>query len=418
MYPKFTKEMKSTHTILLPDMLPIHFALLKEIFIDRGYRIECLRNDGSAVVEEGLRHVQNDSCYPALLVVGQFIDALKSGRYDTDHVALMMTQTGGGCRASNYINLIRKGIYDEFPNIPVISLNFSNLEKDPESGFSLKPLDYIRMVYMVYYGDLLMSLGNQVRPYEEQEGRTDRTIEKWSAILIRRMKKGGLYRMKRTTREILEDFRSIPVRKISKIKVGIVGEIYVKYSPLANNHLEDFLKEEGCEAVVPALMDFVMYAADATIWNHKNYRTKNSLAGIYKIAYRFMYSMQKKMNRTIRKYSDFEGFHDFEKLKAAAQKYISEGVVMGEGWLIPAEMALLIESGTENIVTCQPFGCLPNHIVSKGMRRVIKRYYPEANIVAIDYDPGATRVNQENRIKLMLATAKEEQEKKSAVQRA
>lgn len=406
MYAKFTKEMKKTHTILLPDMLPIHFDLIRGVMEKAGYKAECLRNDSQNVVEEGLKNVHNDTCYPALLVVGQFIDALKSGKYDLDHIAFIMSQTGGGCRASNYIHLIRKALEKEYPQIPVISLNFSNLEKDPENGFSLSALRLVEVLYCAYYGDLLMTLYNQVLPYEEHRGDAAGTMERWKKKLKEILNRNGLFRLKKWTRRIVEDFARIPTRDEKKIKVGIVGEIYVKYSPLANNHLEEFLHQEDCEVVVPALMDFVMYSADATIWNHKTYKTKNPLAKFYKIGYRFMYNMQRKMNRIIRKYSSFEGFHDFERLREAANKYISEGVVMGEGWLIPAEMALLIESGVNNIVACQPFGCLPNHIVSKGMQRVIKKQYPDSNIVAIDYDPGATRVNQENRIKLMLASAR------------
>ena len=405
-YKTFTKEMKATHTILFPDMLPIHFELFKRIFELEGYKVECLHNSSRAVVDEGLMHVHNDACYPALLVVGQFIDALKSGKYDVNKVALLMSQTGGGCRASNYINLIRKALEEEYPQIPVISLNFSGLEKDPNSGFVLKVHDYLRLIYCSYYGDLLMSIYNQVLPYELEKGESKKVLDDLSAKIKSFIGTKKLYRLKKITLMIINEFKKVKVSNEKKVKVGIVGEIYVKYSPLANNHLEDFLHKENCEVVIPALMDFIMYSADATIWNHKTYKNKNKLAAIYKIGYKIMYHFQKKINHIITKNSHFEPFHDFEKLKALANKLISEGVVMGEGWLIPAEMAMLIESGTNNIVTAQPFGCLPNHIVSKGMQRTIKKYYPDANIVAIDYDPGATQVNQENRIKLMLSNSR------------
>lgn len=406
-YPKFTKEMKETHTILLPDMLPIHFKLISSILTHAGYHVECLHNDSRNVVDEGLKNVHNDTCYPALLVIGQFLDALNSGRYDVNKVALLITQTGGGCRASNYIFLLRKALAVHYPQIPVISLNFSGLEKDKECGFHLSLSNLLHVLYAAYYGDLLMSLYNQVLPYELHEGDSQKTLQCWQEKMEKILNSSQCFHLKKYVRQIVQDFAHIPVKKEKKIKVGIVGEIYVKYSPLANNHLEDFLRSEGCEAIVPALMDFIMYSADASIYNHKQYKTKSKTAFVFKIAYLFMYGMQKKINRILQKSSDFELFHDFEMLKKAANKYINEGVVMGEGWLIPAEMALLVESGCENIVACQPFGCLPNHIVSKGMQRVIKQSYQNANIVAIDYDPGATQVNQENRIKLMLSQAKE-----------
>lgn len=408
-YPKFTKAMKETHTILLSDMLPIHFRLISFILEDAGYHVECLHNASRSVVDEGLKNVHNDTCYPALLVIGQFLDALNSGKYDVNHVALLITQTGGGCRASNYIHLLRKAMAVHYPQVPVISFNFSGLEKDKESGFHLSLSDLLHILYAAYYGDLLMSLYNQVLPYEVCEGEAKETLERWENKLKKILVSSRCFRLKKYAGKMIDDFNRIPLRAEKKIKVGIVGEIYVKYSPLANNHLEDFLRSEGCEAIVPALMDFVLYSVDATLYNHKTYRTKNKFAFLFRIAYRYMYGMEKKLNRLIEKRSKFEIFHDFEKLKQAANRYISEGVVMGEGWLIPAEMALLVESGCENIVACQPFGCLPNHIVSKGMQRVIKKAYPEANIVAIDYDPGATQVNQENRIKLMLSQAKEKQ---------
>lgn len=407
MYPQFTKQMKQTHTILVPDMLPIHLGLFKNVFEKSGYKIECLRNSSRSVIDEGLKNVHNDACYPALLVVGQFIDAMKSGKYDENKVAFIMTQTGGGCRASNYINLIRKAIANVYPQIPVISLNFSGLEKDENSGFKLTTTNLLEMLLSVFYGDILMSFYNQVLPYEINKGDSKKMLDKWNDKLKEYLNHKKYRHLYRIAKEIAIDFSSIPTKKETKIKVGIVGEIYAKYSPLANNHLEDFLHNEDCEVVVPSLMDFVMYSADATIWNHRQYKNKNKLAFIYKLGYKIMYSMQKKVNKVVSKYSSFEPFHDFEKLKKAANTFISEGVVMGEGWLIPAEMAMLVESGCPNIVSCQPFGCLPNHIVSKGMQRVIKKNYPQANIVAIDYDPGATKVNQENRIKLMLAQAKE-----------
>lgn len=405
MSAKFTEDMIKTHTILIPDMLPIHFKLIISIFEAEGYKMELLRNDSRAVVDEGLKNVHNDACYPALLVIGQFMDALKSGKYDPDKTALMITQTGGGCRASNYIHLLRKAVDKNFPQVPVVSLNFSGLEK--ESAFKITAGDFLKMIYAVMYGDLLMTCYNKCRTYELKKGQSAKVLNKWEKRLGNIFRKNSklFLKLEKISNDILDDFGKIPLSDEKKIRVGIVGEIYVKYSPLANNHLEDFLISEGCEPVVPALLDFVMYTATASFNNAKIYDNANLNSRIYHAGYQVMYHFQKKLNKIIENHGVFEPFHDFEHLRRLADKYINQGVVMGEGWLIPAEMGALAQSGVENIICAQPFGCLPNHIVAKGMSRAIKQDNPNANIVAIDYDPGATRVNQENRIKLMLANA-------------
>ncbi len=400
----FTPEMKQTHTILIPDMLPIHFGLIMEIFRNNGYKMELLTTSTRNVVDEGLKHVHNDTCYPALLVIGQFIDALKSGKYDPDKTALLISQTGGGCRASNYIHLLRKALDEEFPQIPVLSLNFSGLEKD--SGFSITAGMFLQMLYAVLYGDLLMSLYNTCRAYEIHKGDSKAVLEKWQKKIAEMFSKGGYRRTKKIYREILADFSAVERSKEKKIRVGIVGEIYVKYSPLANNHLEDFLISEGCEPVVPAFLDFCLYCAVNTVNDGKIYNFSNSTTKIFGIAYKLIYHMQKQLIAVVKEHGEFDPPHDFEDLRHYADKYMHQGVKMGEGWLIPAEMAALAHGGVENIICTQPFGCLPNHIVAKGMSRVIKEAFPQANIVAVDYDPGATRVNQENRIKLMLANAR------------
>lgn len=398
--------MKQTHTILIPDMLPIHFGLIMEIFRANGYKMELLTTSTRSVVDEGLKHVHNDTCYPALLVIGQFIDALKSGKYDVNKVALLISQTGGGCRASNYIHLLRKALDEEFPQIPVLSLNFSGLEKD--SGFKITAGMFLQMLYAVLYGDLLMSLYNTCRAYELNKGDSKAVLEKWQDKIAELFRNGGYRKTKKLYREILADFSQIKRTKEKKVRVGIVGEIYVKYSPLANNHLEDFLISEGCEPVVPAFLDFCLYCAVNTVNDGKIYNFSTNTTKIFGIAYKLIYGMQKQMIRIVKEHGEFDPPHDFEDLRAYADKYMHQGVKMGEGWLIPAEMAALAHGGVENIICTQPFGCLPNHIVAKGMSRVIKEAFPQANIVAVDYDPGATRVNQENRIKLMLANARKE----------
>ncbi len=402
----FTPEMKHTHTILIPDMLPIHFGLIMEIFRNNGYKMELLTTSTRNVVDEGLKNVHNDTCYPALLVIGQFMDALKSGKYDVNKVALLISQTGGGCRASNYIHLLRKALETDYPQIPVLSLNFSGLEKD--SGFKITAGMFLQMLYAVLYGDLMMSLYNTCRAYEVHKGESKKVLDKWQNKIAELYRVGGYRKTKKLYREIIEDFSKIERTKEKKVRVGIVGEIYVKYSPLANNHLEDFLISEGCEPVVPAFLDFCLYCAVNTVNDGKIYNFSTNTTKIFGIAYKLIYSMQKQMIAVMKEQGEFDPPHDFEDLRAYADKYMHQGVKMGEGWLIPAEMAALAHGGVENIICTQPFGCLPNHIVAKGMSRVIKEAFPQANIVAVDYDPGATRVNQENRIKLMLANAKRE----------
>ena len=403
-YPRFTPEMKHTHKILVPDMLPVHFGIIVDFLRRDGWDIELLRNDSRAVIDEGLKHVHNDTCFPALCVTGQFIDALKSGKYDVEHTAVLITQSGGGCRASNYIPLIRKALKSEFPHVPVISLNFAGLEKD--SGFPLDIKTVSKLAYAVFYGDTLMSLYNQCKPYELEKGAADAARADCVRLVNKLFAKGGYMRYRKVTKQLLERFSEVKRSQELKVKVGIVGEIYVKYSPLGNSHLEEFLLSEGCEPVVPALMDFVMYCAVNNVNDAKLYNKRTFATPLFSLAYQYLHHMQKVIIRLTQKYG-FEPLHDFEHLRRCADKVINQGVKMGEGWLIPAEMAALAETGTDNIVCAQPFGCLPNHIAGKGTIRTLKRMYEHENIVAVDYDPSATKVNQENRIKLMLATARE-----------
>ncbi len=401
----FTDEMKKTYTVLVPDMLPIHFKLIMQIYEKYGYHMELLQTSTRNVIDEGLKNVHNDTCYPALLVVGQFMDALKSGKYDIDKVALLISQTGGGCRASNYIHLLRKALSETFPQVPVLSLNFSGLEKN--ASIKVTPAIALKLIYAVLYGDMLMLLYNQCKPYEVVKNSTDKLLAKWQHRMGKLFNTASGYtHTKRIYKAMLRDFAALERTSEKKPKVGIVGEIYVKYSPLANNHLNEFLLEEGCEPNVPGLLDFVLYCASDPINDRILYGIFDKSTVLYTIGYDILYKFQKQQIKVIEEHGVFQPPHDFEHLRKCADKYIHQGVKMGEGWLITAEMAALAETGTENIICTQPFGCLPNHIVAKGSARVIKRAYPDANIVAIDYDPGATKVNQENRIKLMLANAK------------
>lgn len=404
-YPKWDKSMKSTHKILIPDMLPWHFMIIEELLKHEGYDVEVLKNSSRTVIDEGLKHVHNDTCYPCLCVVGQYIDALKSGKYDLEHTALMITQTGGGCRASNYMSLIRKAIKREFPQVPVVSINFSGLEKD--SSFEISAGLFIKLAYSILYGDTIMWCYNQTKPYEVTNGAADRARDETVKYVVDKFKNGGYRKYKKINRHIIDVFAAVERKKEEKVKVGIVGEIYVKYSNLGNNNLEKFLLSENCEPVVPALMDFVLYCIINVVNDGKLYGHSKLKAFIYKVVYDFVHKMQKNVIHIFKTEGTFAPIHDFEHLRKCADIVLNQGVKMGEGWLIPAEMAALAETGVPNIVCTQPFGCLPNHIAGKGAIRTLKELYNDENIVAVDYDPSATRVNQENRIKLMLATARE-----------
>ena len=406
-YRVFTEEMKKDYTILVPTMLPRHFKIMVGIMRAYGYNAVVLDNMGQSVINEGLKYVHNDTCYPAQLVIGQMIDALESGRFDKNKVALMITQTGGGCRASNYIHLLRKALVKAgYGHVPVISLNFSGLEKG--SAFKITFPMLHRLAYAICYGDLLMDLVNQTKPFEINKGEAEALADMWTERLTKEMFEKRLSNgvAKKNYKLIIEDFAKIPKKIVPKPRVGIVGEIFVKYSPLGNNNLEDFLVSEGAEVVVPGLLDFCLFVIYNSIIDRKLYGFNKKSVLIYKILLKLFCSMQKDIINAMKKEGSFLAPSPFIDVPPLAQEVIGLGVKMGEGWLLTAEMIELIHVGAENIVCTQPFGCLPNHIAGKGMMKPIKEKYPEANIVAIDYDSGATKINQENRIKLMLSTAK------------
>ena len=416
-YPRFTPEMKKTHKILIPNMAPVQFRILAAAMEHQGYQVELLENCGSQVCELGLKYVHNDTCYPALLVIGQFLDALGSGKYDLDHTALIITQTGGGCRASNYIFLLRKALEKAgYGNIPVLSLNFSGLEK----GNSL-PMDltFIRMALAaIYYGDLLVTLKAQTAPYEIHPGDAAALQEKWLDTICGWVHEGKGFsqqEMKAAMPKIAAEFAAIPVHRVPKVKVGVVGEIYVKYSPLGNNDLENFLASQDCEVNLPGLMGFVQYCAYNPSETARLYGGSFLEKHISDLILGYIAQMEKVIIHALKD----NGYHaplPFSELTELTEGLISKGDKMGEGWLLTAEMAELIRSGYENIICAQPFGCLPNHICGKGMINKLRELYPQANITPIDYDPSATRVNQENRIKLMLAVARERLAEKAEAQ--
>ena len=403
----FTEEMKKDYTILVPNMLPVHFKLLISLFRANGYNVELLETNGPQIAETGLKYTHNDTCYPAILVVGQMMDALLSGKYDVNKTALIMFQTGGGCRASNYISLIRKALKKaNMEQVPVISLNFYGMENHP--GFKLSPKILHSMVYAVCYGDLIMSLVNQVRPYETNKGDAEALADRWTAKLGQELanEKIRYSKVKENYKAIIADFAKIPMVKTDRPKVGIVGEIFVKYSPLANNDLERFLIKEGAEVVVPGLIDFCLYCIYNSIMDYRLYGKNKKTYLVWKFAYRIFCKKKNDISKLIEQDGTFDGWTEFDKITDIASSVISLAVKMGEGWLLTSEMVELAESGCANIVCTQPFGCLPNHICGKGMMKQLKEILPDINIVAIDYDAGASRVNQENRLKLMLSNAK------------
>ena len=406
---EFTKQMKKDYTILFPNMLDIHFRILKKVFQSYGFKVDMLTESGRAIVDEGLKYVHNDTCYPALLTIGQMMHALKSGKYDINKTALMMTQTGGGCRASNYIHLIRKALKSAgMAHIPVISVNISGLEKN--SGFQITLPMLRRALGALTYGDLLMLLSNQLRPYEVKKGSVDALVRKWVDTISEMFdNKQGFSRkeMKIIMAKIVKSFDKIEIERRPIPRVGIVGEIYVKYSAFANNHLERFLAGEGCEVMVPGLMAFLLFKVDNRIEDIGLYGGSKIKKGVITFLYNFLEDFESLLINSVKNNPRYIAPAPYKHLKELVTPLIGRGCKMGEGWLLTAEMVELIESGYPNIVCAQPFGCLPNHIVGKGMVRRITELWPQANIVPVDYDPGATEVNQENRIKLMLSIARE-----------
>ena len=411
-YIQFTKEMKKEYTILAPNMLPMHFELILQVMRNYGYKIDLLKTDGHQIAEMGLKYVHNDTCYPALLVIGQFLDALQSGKYDPHKVALILFQTGGGCRASNYISLLRKALQKAgYGYVPVISFSLAGIEQHP--GWHLSVPILHRMMYGILYADLLMSLVNQCKPYETVPGTAQALSEQWTTRLANEMAASRLLsykQVKENYRKILRDFKAIDLHRTQKPRVGIVGEIFVKYSPLGNNRLEEFLVREGAEVVIPGLLDFCLYTVYNAMEDTRLYGVRRLNAKAYGFAYKFLNQKVRDLIAIIREESDFSTPTPFAHTASLVEGCIHHGTKMGEGWLLTAEMLELADNGIHNIVCTQPFGCLPNHICGKGMMKPIKEKIPTVNIVAIDYDPGATQVNQENRLKLMLANAREAQE--------
>ena len=402
----FTPEMRKEYTILCPQMSPIHFDLLVPAFKTCGYNIEVLHNDGREAVDVGLKYVNNDACYPSLMVVGQIMDAVLSGKYDLSKTAILMTQTGGGCRATNYIGFIRRALEKAgHPEIPLISLNVSGLEKQP--GFQITLPLLTKGMYGVVFGDIFMRCLYRMRPYEAVPGSANAMHEKWKKKCIEFLclKNPTYFGFTKLCREIIADFDNLPILDIQKPRVGIVGEILVKFMPAANNYLVELLESEGAEAVVPDLLDFLFYCFYNSNFKAKELGMSKRTAFLCNSGIKFLEFIRGTSRKEFAKSKHFSTPADIRELAEYAKPIVSLGNQTGEGWFLTGEMMELIHEGVNNIVCTQPFGCLPNHVVGKGVIKEIRRQYPLANIVAIDYDPGASEVNQLNRIKLMLSTA-------------
>ncbi len=402
----FTKEMKKDYTILCPQMSPLHFDLIEPAIRSFGYRVEVLQNDNRSAVDTGLKYVNNDACYPSLIVVGQIMDALLSGKYDLDRTAVFMSQTGGGCRASNYIGFIRRALEKaDMGHIPVISVNANNMESNP--GFTITLPMLTKAMQAVVYGDVFMRVLYATRPYEKVPGSANSLHDKWKEVCIESLsrKSPDMMTFSRNIKGIIRDFDNLPRTAVQKPKVGVVGEILVKFSPLANNHIVELLESEGAEAVMPDLMDFLLYCFYNNNFKAQKLGGKKTTAALSNMGISLLEYFRRTAKKELLKSKHFTAPAHIGNLADMAKEFVSIGNQTGEGWFLTGEMLELIHSGTNNIVCTQPFGCLPNHIVGKGVIKELRKAYPDSNIIAVDYDPGASEVNQLNRIKLMLSTA-------------
>ena len=417
---QFTEQMRDEGwTILAPQMAPYHFELLVPIFKRNGYNAVLLPSVDHGAVDAGLKYVNNDICYPSILVTGQIMEAVMSGKYDTDKLAVLITQTGGGCRATNYISLIRKALKSVgLGHIPVIAISFKDLgAEDP--GLKVTPKMLYQAIYALQYGDLLMMCLYRTRPYEVEPGSAQRLFDYWMAECKAQLMRGVKQsEFKRTVNRIVEDFDTLPLQgEGTKPRVGVVGEILVKFHPTANNQIVDVIECEGCEAVVPGLIEFFLFGIAGGIFQRPIGKSAKSALGS-RIGLAAIKKLRKPVTDALEKSTRFHPPADIYELADYASEILSLCNSMGEGWLLTAEMVELIRSGCPNVVCTQPFACLPNHVVGKATIKELRRRYPESNIVAVDYDPGASEVNQLNRIKLMIAVAKANLAEKEAEARA
>ena len=400
----FTENMRLKYNILVPQMSPIHFTYLEEAMKACGYNAVLLPPVDKNSVEEGLKYINNDACYPTIVTLGQIISALKSGEYDLDKTAVFMSQTGGGCRASNYVALLRKALKDlGMEQVPVVSFNTVGLEKNP--GFKITPQMGMRLAVGVVYGDLIMRVLYATRPYEKVPGTCQAILDKWHDKIVRNVIHFNKRDYYANLKGITEDFDRVERTGEKKPKVGVVGEILVKYHPNANNNIVDIIESEGGEAVVLDLLDFFLYGMYSKKFNYERLSGSYKQMWVNKLGIIAVEWLRKPLRKALRESEHFDEPSHIEEAAEAASQIISIGNQCGEGWLLTGEMVELIHSGVENVVCLQPFACLPNHVTGKGMMKAIRKMNPKANIAAIDYDPGASDVNQLNRIKLMMATA-------------
>lgn len=401
----FTKEMKSRHTLLCPQMSPIHFQFLEAAMEANGYHLEVIPEVSAVDVEEGLRHVHNDACYPCILTTGQLVNALKSGKYDLNNVSVVMTQTGGQCRATNYVSFIRKALADAgMEHIPVIALSAQGLESNP--GMQWSPALIKQCLMAINYGDLLMNVLYRTRPYEKVKNSANELYQTWVAKGKKTVLKGSIRQYKKDMKDIVHDFDELPLTDEKKPRVGLVGEILVKFSPDANNHIVDIIEKEGGEANMPSLLDFLLYCSYNSQYKSKHLKGKRSGYRLGKLAVSVLEKSRSTMRKALEESKRFDPPSRIEHLAEKASTIVSIGNQAGEGWFLTGEMIELMESGVNNIVCMQPFACLPNHITGRGALKELNRQYPNGNIIAVDYDPGASESNQLNRIKLMMAVAK------------
>lgn len=402
--PLFTKEMRSKHTILAPQMAPIHFEFAQEVARSEGYYFEILPNVEKEDIEEGLKYVNNDSCYPSIIIIGQLLRALKSGKYDLDNTSIIMSQTGGPCRASNYLSLLKKALQiTGFQHIPIISLNVAGLEKNP--GFKITPSMMIKAIMAMVYGDILMKVLYRVRPYETVSGTADRILSKWMESCKVNLRNGDRKAFRQNLKGIVRDFESIEMQEERKPRVGLVGEILVKYHPAANNNMADFIEKAGAEMVVPGLTEFFLYCGYGREFEHKYLAGGNKPRILGNLFVKYVEHYRNDMRAALKDSKRFKAPPTIYEMAESVKNILSLCNYTGEGWLLTAEMVELIEEGAHNIICMQPFACLPNHITGKGMIKTLKELYPQINVVTVDYDPGASEVNQINRVKLMLERA-------------
>ena len=401
----FTEEMKYTHTIIAPQMSPIHFRLIKRAFESAGYNLVVLDSVDPKAVDAGLRYVNNDACYPSIIVAGQMMAALESGKYDLEHVSLLISQTGGGCRATNYIGFIRRALNDAgWGHIPVISLSALGLEENPGFKLTISLIDKLVKACMI--GDVFMRVLYRVRPYEAVPGSANQLYEKWNDKAEAFLKLGaGWSSYHKLLKGIIRDFDKLPLRPVKKPRVGVVGEILVKFHPTANNHIVETIEKEGAECVMPDLADFFFYTFSVDIIRRRDLKLPEKNKRKAKLLIWGLELYRRQMKRYLKRSRRFDAPSSIYEMMKGVDDIVQLGNQTGEGWFLTAEMVELIHEGAPSIACVQPFACLPNHVTGKGMIKELRRRFPSANISAIDYDPGSSEVNQLNRLKLLLSNA-------------